>query len=221
MIQSIASSDTTGNVMEQLKQSTAELHRHAEMRPLQRAMIKAALPRETFAAYLAQLLLVHRALEIALTDARQLEPQYAALFQDDQRREPNLIADLAYYGIDPAAIEPVPATQAILEQIHRAAQCDPVSLFGMLYVLEGSNNGSKFIARAISRATGVQPGEPGLCYLDPYGSQQMERWQAFKRDMNAAGFSATQVNSIIGAAKAMFVAVADISDEVYGLAAVA
>ena len=82
----------------------------------------------------------------------------------------------------------------------------------MLYVLEGSTNGSKFIAAALHRAWGFEPG-PGLSYLDPHGDLQKQRWLAFKHDMDAAGFSEADAAVLIDAARLVFQSVADISDE--------
>ena len=82
----------------------------------------------------------------------------------------------------------------------------------MLYVLEGSTNGSKFIARAIRREYGLGEG-PGASYLDPHGELQQERWQAFKRDMDDVGFTETEASAIIDAACRMFRALTDVSDE--------
>jgi heme oxygenase len=202
-----------GNVMEQLKTATTDLHRHAESRNLQRSMAKGALPRDVFVVYLSQMYRVHQALEAQLRTLRDAQPRVQPLFQDDQHREHNLRADLGFYGVDVSTIETGVAAGTLINQIDEAAGTQPLGLLGMLYVLEGSNNGSKYIARAVSRAYGVAPGAPGLSYLDPYGDQQMPRWQAFKRDMDAAGFSPAEINVIVEAAKLMFLGIAEISDE--------
>lgn len=47
---------------------------------------------------------------------------------------------------------------------------------GMLYVLEGSTLGGRFIAGALA-ARGVT--DPDLAFLDPYGSETGARWRAF------------------------------------------
>src|SRR5262245_10643452 len=198
--------------MARLKAATAELHRHAESRPLQRQMAKGVLPREVFVAYLGQLWVVHEALERRLREARSEHPAFATVNHTYQQREPNLRGDLAFFGRDVGTIEPALATLALIDHITAAAKRQPLALLGMLYVLEGSNNGSKYIARAISRAYGLAPG-PGLSYLDPYGDQQMERWQAFKRDMDRVGFAEDQIHDIVEAAKVMFSAIAQISDQ--------
>jgi len=89
---------------------------------------------------------------------------------------------------------------------------DPVALLGSLYVLEGSTNGGKFLARVLRRAWNLD--EEGLSYFDPYGDQQPHRWAAFKSDMEDIGFDTDQQNAIVEAAHQTFRAIADVSDEV-------
>ncbi len=65
---------------------------------------------------------------------------------------------------------------------------DPLRLLGMHYVLEGSNNGSRFIARHVGRAYQLSTG-PGLRYLDPYGDRQRAYWMDFKNAMGKFQFT--------------------------------
>lgn len=201
-------------IMERLKASTADLHRHAESRPLQRSLAKGTIERAAFTTYLAQLLKVHESLEAKLTELLATRPDLSAAFQDDQRRTPNLVADLAHLGVDLEAVELHAATLELVRLIQNAGRVSPTALLGMLYVLEGSNNGSKYIARAMSRAVGIAPGAPGLSYLDPYGERQMERWQQFKSDMNAIGFEPAEADAIVEGANIMFNGIANVSDDV-------
>jgi heme oxygenase len=79
----------------------------------------------------------------------------------------------------------------------------------MRYVLEGSNNGNRFIARAIRKAL---PGAPTR-YLDPYGENQRPLWARFKADMEAVGFTPAEQDQIVLAAQEMFAAVGALSCE--------
>lgn len=201
------------SVMIELKQQTAELHTYAEQRPLQRAMLKGTLAREAYAAYLGQLMWVHRTLESAIDDHRHSHPAFDSVLRPYQQRHNDLLTDLAFLGVEAANVQPLPATQRVMKEITQTAEQHPVALLGMMYVLEGSNNGSKYIAKSIMRAFEMQPG-PGVSYLDPYGEQQMPRWLDFKRDMDAAGFSDAECGELVAAAKVMFQCIADVSDEV-------
>ena len=89
---------------------------------------------------------------------------------------------------------------------------DPLRLLGLHYVLEGSNNGSRYIARHVARAYDLAPG-PGLRYLDPYGERQREYWMAFKNDMLAEGFTDVETALLVQGAKQMYQTVAELSDD--------
>jgi heme oxygenase len=205
---------TSDGIMARLKLSTADQHQHAESRPLQRSMAKGSVDREVFARYLSQLLLVHQSLENALSAARVEEPRIGMVNHSWQNRVEGLRQDLTFYGIDHLNIQPLPAAVSLINAIEQVARREPVSLLGMLYVLEGSTNGSKYIARALSRTFGIEFGSgPGLASLNPYGEAQMDRWQTFKRDMGCVRFTDSECDGIVESAKAMFDAIADLSDE--------
>lgn len=199
----------TDPIMARLKSETGELHGQAEGRPLQKRLARGEIDRGAYADYLGQLLLVHRALEQALATAAARHPEIAAVFRDEHRREGNIRSDLAVFGRDAGAIVPLPATTVLVTTIQRTATTAPVGLLGLLYVLEGSTNGSKYIAKALRRSFG---GDAGLSYLDPYGDEQRATWETFKVQMDDVGFKPAQADQIVAAARAMFQGIADISD---------
>ena len=203
--------DTPLAIMGRLKAETAELHGRAESRPLQKRLVKGELSRDHYAAWLAQMYLVHRALEERIRDCADRHPAFAAVVRDRHQRAGHLEADLLHLGGDAAAAEPLPATSRLVEAIETAAARTPVALLGMLYVLEGSTNGSKFIAAALRRAYGLE--HAGVSYLDPYGDRQKANWGEFKHDMDSTSFSEPESHAIIEAAKAIFAGVSEISDE--------
>ena len=169
------------------------------------------LPREQYAAWLAQMYLVHHVLEARIGACADGHPAFAAVMRDHYRRADLLEADLAHLGADAKSAEPLPSTECLVGTIESVATKAPVALLGMLYVLEGSTNGSKFIAAALRRVYGLE--SVGLSYMDPYGDKQHARWAEFKRDMDSVEFDEPECQAIIDAAKTMFGAVADISDE--------
>ena len=202
------------SIMTRLKSATADLHQAAESSPLQRRLVKGELAPDLYAAFLGQMYLVHAALERALQVATATHPGFTAVVRDYHRREPQLRDDLAFLGVALDTIAPVAATTAMLADVERIAAERPVALLGMLYVLEGSTNGSKFIAMAIRKAYRLEPG-PGVAYLDPHGELQKDRWQAFKVDMDSVDFTEAESEAIIEAAKGMFRSLTEISDELY------
>ncbi len=201
------------SIMNRLKSATADLHRNAESSPLQSQLVKGLLPRDGYVSFLRQMYRVHAVLERAIRDHSAEHPGFAAVLRDYHLREPQLREDLVFLGADPDAITPASATTAMITDIERAADQQPVALLGMLYVMEGSTNGSKFIAAAIRQAYGLAG--PGTAYLDPHGDLQKERWQAFKRDMDGVGFDEDESLAIINAAMAVFRCLIDLSEELY------
>ena len=205
-------SESSPSIMAALKAATAELHTMAERRELQHQMASGTIPRELYVAYLGQMFLVHRTLEACIRRRMSAHRAFAAVVREYHWREPQLREDLAFFKTDPESVEPVPAARALMQAIEHTSRDEPVALLGMLYVLEGSTNGAKFIVASLIRRQGLQRG-PGLTYLDPHGDLQKERWQAFKRDMNAVSFTEAESGAIIETARAVFRSVAELSDE--------
>jgi heme oxygenase len=207
-----ASGERPTEIMAGLRDATSEHHRRAEGRGLQQALVKGELPRETFAAYLAELFHVHSRLELRLRESAEAHPAVRTVFQPHCERESDLRADLDFMGHEPGT--PLPATSALLDDLDRWAKRDPVALLGPLYVLEGSMNGNLFIARVLMKAWNVAPG-PGLKYLNPYGTDQKAVWTAFKDRMDGQELSADERAAIIGAAQRTFDGIAAIADAVH------
>ena len=202
------SASAAPTVMERLRAETADLHSSAEGKDFQRRMVKGELTRDDYARWLGQMLLVHRALEAPLR-ALMGSPAFAAL-REEQLQEPYLLEDLDALGQDPAAMTPLPATAALVASIERAAAETPLALLGYHYVLEGSNNGNRYIVRQLAPALGLNG--HGQRYLDPYGAEQPAKWAQFKRDMDAVGFAPADADVLVAAAREMFSGIGAISE---------
>lgn len=198
-------------VMERLKTETADLHHAAERAEFQQRMVGGRLTRQEYVGWLGQMYLVHRALEAPLRRLWGDDPRFAALTAE-QYQEPYLVADLETLGADPAAVVPLPATRALCERIELDAGHAPLRLLGYHYVLEGSNNGNRFIVRSLRPALGLTPGS-GDRYLDPYGEAQVEIWRGFKEAMAAVAFTAAEEDALVAAARDMFAAITRLSEE--------
>lgn len=197
------------SLAEELKNRTSEMHRHAETRPFQKALVSGKVTREQLALYLAQLGLIHQTLE-SLLDSRphgHLE-QLADCSCDHSH---HLAADIqALEGVTKI----LPETERLAGQLREHAQGAPLFLLGALYVLEGSMNGNRFIARGLAASLGLTPGEPGLSYWDPYGEDQRPRWAAFRAEMDALAMTDAEREAVCHGADFMFAAIAEISDAV-------
>jgi heme oxygenase len=200
-------------VMEQLREGTADLHQSAEQQEFQQRMFRGAIRRDEYAAWLGQMWLVHRALEAELRGVPAADARFAAVLAENFK-EPHLAADLqALGGETPAAL---PATARVLAKIAEAGQVEPLRLLGYQYVLEGSTNGNRILAKRLLPSLGLEAAQAGR-YLDPYGDRQRETWARFKQAMQAVGFSAAECALLVEGAREMFAGVAEISADLSAL----
>ncbi len=200
--------------MVRLKESTADLHHAAESHPFQRAMLTGSISREQYIRWLGQMLLIHRGLEGSLREAVKNQPQKTRAIREFQYQEPYLNEDLSFLGSANAA-SPLPATAALLRGFEQRRD-EPAALLGFHYVLEGSNNGSKYIAAALRPRLGLGAG-PGTRYLDPYGDAQRSHWQQFRQDMATVEFSQAEIEAMVSAAREMFEGIRRLSDDLLSI----
>lgn len=196
-------------VMDRLKAATAEQHGDAERRRLQRHLAAGRIAPGLYARWLGQMYLLHYALRREIERSVPGTRLLSDIVRDDGRHVANLRADLMALGSGPETVAPLTATARALTALSRASRLRPHALLGYNYVLEGSMNGNRFIARAMSRALAL----PALAYLDPYGEDQQAVWEAYRQRMDAATLDAAQVDDIAGAARDMFRFVSDMGDE--------
>jgi len=197
-------------LMTRLREETRPNHTAAEQHALQRDMVSGRLSREAYARYLARLHRVHEALERAIvkvSDRRITSAATPNLFQTA-----NFEADLSFYGAAPVDLAGAPATRAVASAIDEAAKGNPVRLLGFFYVLEGSKNGSRYIAKAVRRSYNLAS-QDGLRALDPHGEAQPALWAAFRARVDANEWTESERDQVVDAAKAMFDAIVAIADE--------
>ncbi len=194
---------TGSGVMLRLKDATGELHTKAERSEFQQQLVRGAVRRDLYAAWLAQLLLVHSVLDDEVRTLAAARPELAPFVREELFQTPRLHEDLAFFGLSESSIEPTPAVSRVIAHIRAAATTSPAALLGFYYVLEGSKNGSRYIAKAIRRTMGITPGQ-GDRYLDPHGEEQPRLWGEFKQGMDAVAFEEDEVAAMIEAAKQMF-----------------
>jgi heme oxygenase len=195
-----------------LRESTAGHHRRAEQHPFQQQMVRGTLPRVRYIHWLAQMLHIHTALESHLDQLVTRNLQLKAVFDDGRRRVDALRRDLSYFGA-PADPPPLPAARSLMARMDQLATDHPLALLGILYVLEGSTNGSKFIARRARPTYELPATGEGAAYLDPYGNLQPARWQDFKAAMDALDLSAAEVAHLTLAAQETFDAIRELGAE--------
>lgn len=200
-----------------LRQNTATHHRRAEQHEFQRQFVRGSLPRPLYLQWLGQMLHIHAALEAHLDRLVVRNPALKPVFDDGRRKVPALRDDLAYLG-GSADLPPLPAAAGLIAEMDRLAASQPLALLGILYVLEGSTNGSKFIARKVRPTYELPNSGEGSAYLDPYGDLQPARWQEFKAAVDALGLSAEDTARLTTAAQATFDAIHDLGGEMLAAA---
>lgn len=185
-------------LMVELRGQTRDLHTKAERHPVQAAMVRGQSGVDGYASYLSQMWHIHTALEGAL--ARRMGSATLAPVNEDQFRADAIREDLTSFGrfeIE-APVEPV---QRFATTVINASN---EALLGMHYVLEGSTNGGRYIAKAIRKSLGLVDGSQGTRYLDPYGEAQQARWGAFCAAMGRLTMSPEDRALVVAGAEDMF-----------------
>lgn len=197
------------DIMARLRDESADLHHQAETQEFQQRMFRGALGRDEYAAWLGQMWLVHRELEAALGRLRVADPRFAAV-RAEHFKSARLAADLTALGAAEPA--PLPATARLLARIADLGRREPLALLGYHYVLEGSCNGNRILARRLLPALGLDAATAGR-YLDPYGERQREVWARFKEEMQAVELAPAERDALVAAARELFAAIGDLSIE--------
>lgn len=203
---------TTGSgTMGRLREATHEHHRRAETHPVEQAMIRGTLPQEVYRHWLGQRLLLHRALDRALTNPPPSDPRVAAVVRPEQLRAADAEADFVALGGNVAELVAGAATRRAIGFTVAASQRNDASLLGILYVLEGSKNGAKYIARAVQEAYGLSP--DATRYLDPHGDMQRPLWENFKTAADTQTFNEADTAAMVAAAQHTFDLIREMDDD--------
>lgn len=199
-------------VMDALRESTKELHADTEGHQFQKDLGSGRVRQDRYVKYLGQLYLMHKHLADLLPQAAVADPRIAAVFAPHHGDLSAVVGDLGYFDASTDSVVPLAATAALLATMDELARHSPLSLLGLLYVLEGSTNGAKFMAKTLRKGLNL-PEDRGAKYFDRYGDLQRERWTNFKATMNAQGFDQSEIDSIVVEAKRMFQTFFEIGSE--------
>lgn len=202
-----------GGVMDALRTRTMEHHERAERHPFQKALASGRLPRPAFIENIAQLRFVHVELEARARLLREADARARGIVEDHRMHSATFAAELEFLGVRPGEARPLPEVAEVVSELGERASRAPVSVLGMLYVLEGSTNGGVFIAKAVTRAYGLN-GPEGTRWLNPYGEGQRPAWIAFKQAMDRAGFSGEEIEAMVEGAGWMFDSVSRVGSAV-------
>lgn len=147
-----------------LKTKTAESHKKLEELPVSMSIMSPDMKIEEYAKYLNLMHDVHQDTE------ETIFPLFAGLIEDlEQRRKKQLIeADLSFLNYDLTSSEKVFKTDKISV---------PFAL-GILYVVEGSTLGGRFILKNVSKVSQLS-GDKGVSYFNGYGEKTGSFWKSF------------------------------------------
>ncbi|MEQ8821841.1 MAG: biliverdin-producing heme oxygenase [Sumerlaeia bacterium] len=146
-------------------------------------IMKGTLPRFKYVNNLKQRYLLQKAFEEVLAAHRDSEPFLNRVVTDEQFHAPKAAEDLRFFGVDPDTVKSLPATEDMIAFFHATAERDPRLLLSIHYIIEGSNNGAMFIAKAVKKAYDLE-GTDGTYHLQPYGPAIREKWSAFGQAFN-------------------------------------
>lgn len=200
----------TPSLAARLKSETHDQHTRAERHPVQHSLIGGRTTTADHIRYLEQMHHMHEGFERALRRAAAASRIVGSFVQEHHYRLPQIRKDLAYFQAAELS-GPSEGTQRFITWVEDLAASDPEALLGVLYVLEGSTNGGRFIARALRRALSLT-GEGGTAFFDPHGEAQSERWGAFKQALDTLPLPQETQDAIVAAAIRTFDAIVDIMD---------
>lgn len=158
------STTVASSFLNDLKTQTADSHKKLEELPVSMSIMSPDMKIEEYAKYLNLMHDVHADTE------ETVFPLFSGLLDDlEQRRKKQLIeADLSYLNYDLASFEKVFKTENI---------SIPFAL-GILYVVEGSTLGGRFILKNVSKVPQLS-GDKGVSYFNGYGDKTGSFWKSF------------------------------------------
>jgi heme oxygenase len=199
------------------KEKTRDLHEVVEHHPFQQELLKGSLPRERYVAFLGEMHAIHTTLDAALATHGETSKVLRRVLANYSSQKPFLEDDLAFFGQEAASlIERTklagmkPAAEGFSQRLMRTLSENPIGLLGFLYVLEGSRNGGRVIARCVRNAYPLSDGR-GTAFLDPYGENQRERWQRFKGSLDNLVLSETDRAGVVEGARVAFLGMNELS----------
>lgn len=203
---------TTTTVMDLLRESTSEMHNSAEANEFQHRLSAAKVQKDELAQYLEQLYLIHQSISSLIEQSQSTNPALRHVVRDYHHDLTCIVNDIEYLGGKPEQATPLKATAELVVSMNKTAKSETAALLGYLYVLEGSTNGAKFLAKALRKGLEL-PENAGASYFDRYGDQQRERWNGFKQSMNEVDFNEQERAKLVSTATETFRTFGKIGDE--------
>jgi heme oxygenase (biliverdin-IX-beta and delta-forming) len=190
--QEVTNKRTDQPFLNQLRQHTQASHRALEQLPVSLSITSPSLTLEAYATYL-------KLMRNVLVDAEAtLFPLLAEVVPDLQKRKKvQLIdSDLRFIGHPVSIASSHPLTSAHLPLSQAFA-------LGMLYVIEGSILGGRFILKNVQETLGLSPSE-GASYFAGYGDSTSSLWKNFLEALTSYEARTNSGEEIINGAEHAF-----------------
>lgn len=178
--------------LEQLRADTAESHKNLEKLPLSMSIMSPTVSAEAYALYL------NRMHDVVKNTEEIIFPLLQNVFSDlEERRKLSLInSDLAFLN--------APKTDFKLPFATAENISVPFAV-GILYVVEGSSLGGRFILKNLQTALGYE--QNGVSYFNGYGNKTGSSWKNFLNDLTAYEAQNNAGDEIISGADFAFQAI--------------
>ncbi len=175
--------------MERIKEGIWDIHEGVTSGEKQTAssqdnIMAGTLPKYKYVNNLKQRYLLQQAFERILRENAGKSDFVRTVVTEEQYHADKASEDLRFFGIDANQVQPLPATEAMTAFFAETAGRDPRLLLAIHYIIEGSNNGAMFIAKAVKKAYGLE-GTEGTRHLQPYGTAIRDKWKAFGESFNS------------------------------------
>jgi heme oxygenase len=203
---------TTTTVMELLRDSTSDMHNSAEANEFQHKLSAAKVQKDELGRYLQQLYLIHQSISNLIEQSKTNNDALRHVVRDYHSDLTCIVNDIEYLGQKPELATPLKATADLVASMIETSKNQTAALLGYLYVLEGSTNGAKFLAKALRNGLEL-PVDAGASYFDRYGDKQRERWNEFKQAMNEVEFTEDERAKLVSTAAETFQTFGKIGDE--------
>ncbi len=179
-------SETTN--IEKLKSGVWDIHegvssQQTEKKSDEESIMKGTLPKFKYINSLKQRYILQREFEVFLARHKESDPFLSRVVTEEQFHAEKSEKDLEFFGVDPKTVKPVEATNEMITFFGELEKEDTRLLLSTHYIIEGSNNGAMFIAKAVKEAYGLE-GNDGTYHLQPYGNAIREKWQQFREAFN-------------------------------------
>jgi len=184
--------------LQQLRESTAVLHKQLEATPVSIALLSDTVTQQQYVDYLLKMN------EVMAFYEKEILPVTAAVVPHIEQRKKQhlLLQDLNYFAIQPKHPEVVTYHPALPEKIGLAFA------LGYMYVIEGSTLGGRVILKHVSKYINVSE-NAGASFFNGYGADTGVYWKDFLQILTDAATGEAEAAAIIEGAKQAFQSIYD------------